>query len=534
MKAMDTLNYLSLTDDPNTTTPMPLDQEPSKKIKFLYYSMVTLGYGSLIAQLIAAKFVFSNCSLAFSSIAKFIFNKNLEPESFNHLSLVLTCLDTIKTVTSVAPIRDTQKILNLELYENKLRYRTSLYLSAHQEYESDLSCSYYFKETIILTIPILAMSISFINTAMPSWISMNTWIGAYPQIDFPIGTTLLVCHTTYFFLLSANDVLLGITELRNLKYSPLKILFKLSKLIFTAPVIKILVTTTYFSAKSAYTLDEFVKQIFNLEDPGIRNNLKIISALSSCLKLICSRLLASFNYYLEPLKVEEDQYQTDLLSNESKLGADLALTICQRIQIRLAQVPAGLVRSFCISFIIYGLTHDFLQNKDISENYNYYISITTSFFFGSITFLHAYLSELGHALNLNTRKFIDSKETSINTSSPSPPQCLVKIISSGCNFGNQATDSLITVAAMISLLGSYIGNKYAASLGLMIGIESGWVNFYYFKDKITSRVNQLVIDAGEKVSGLFNNLSAFFGANQKSNNPEDIDLGEKTFHFGKS
>lgn len=533
MKTTDSLNYLSLTDDPKTV-PMSLDQEPSKKIKFLYYSLVTLGYGSLIAQLIGTKFVYSNCSLAFSSIAKFIFNKNLEPESFNHLSLALTCLDAIKSVTSVAPIRDTQKLLNLELYENKLRYRTSLYLSAHQEYESDLSYSYYFKETLILTIPILAMSISFVNVAMPSWISMHTWIGAYPQIDFPVGITLLVCHTTYFFLLSANDVLLGITELRNLKYSPLKILFRLSKLIFTAPIIKIFITTTYLSAKSAYTLDEFVKQIFNLEDPSIRNNLKIISVFSSCLKLICSRLLASFDYYLEPLKIEEDQYQTDLLSNESKLEAELALTICQRVQIRLVQFPAALVRSFCVSFIIYGLTHDFVQTKDISENYNHYISLTTSFLFGSITFLHAYLSELGHALNLNTRKFIDSKATSINTSSPSPAGCLAKIISSGCNFGNQATDSLITVAAMISLLGPYIGNKYAASLGLMIGIESGWVNFYYFKEKITSRVNQLVIDAGERVSGLFNHFSAFFGAHQKSNNPEDIDLGEKTFNFGKN
>lgn len=442
-----------------------------------------------------------------------LFVQNLRNEQFN-----------------LAPslIKYSRTLLKLELMEGKLVYQQNkINPQSVVNTSRNFKYSYYLKQSFIYSIPVFAMGVNFVNTAMPSWISMNSWISDYPFLDFPIGMTLLVCHTSYFILLFANDVLIGFNELRNLKQSPFSILFKFSKVIFTAPVIKIAIAATYRSTKSAYTFDEFVKNVMRIQNDTIRRGFRLTAAASSCLVLILGRSLASFKYYLEPIKVDQNQFDVNLLSNDSKTQATQSQNCYTKIKDNSFHIPVGLIRAFAIAFIIYGLFIKVFSDTNSSELGSQAIAILLSLFSGFIVFTQSYYSESSHKENVHARKILEYKKNqspliNLPAQDQKSTQLVVHVISTGSNFGNQATEALLTVVAMISLLGSWVGNQNAAVLGLMVGIESGWVNFHYFKNKIYVRVSQLV-DSGKRTSKtLLQNFSIF------STNPyqqlEDVDL----------
>lgn len=246
-----------------------------------------------------------------------------------------------------------------------------------------------------------------------------------------------------------------------------------------------------------------------------------VASISSCIIVKFGTLLMpAFKAYLEPFEIGENQYDLELFNQERFQAFGQQLSLKEKFNIVLPCLPLSLIRGFGLGFLFYRLINGFVSDHTTLEgNLVPVISITSSALAGLGFFSHTLYCDVNNALNFKKKAMLSQSqlEEPHQESCEKGPSFLSFIINLGC----QITNGFLTIASIMTLFGSPILEEdTAATLGIFIALEKGWINFCYFQPKIKNQLSELW---NQRPS------FCFFKSRPPSQNEEIIELNDAEY-----
>lgn len=178
-----------------------------------------LAYCTLLGEATYTKFIFDVTQNCINDLSAVFFHTQFAPSTVSGVAATLSGLNLMAALAVISPKKNTDDLLN------------HTYLSENFN--------------AIKFISIFAMIINFSIGGASSWLGFYNLLSPYSALNYTLGCLLTVIGFSYYILFSAKDVINNTNDFLKLDYFAVKNKLCETKLIFTATLLKFLISAIY-------------------------------------------------------------------------------------------------------------------------------------------------------------------------------------------------------------------------------------------------------------------------------------------------